>query len=112
MKYIVGIEGIRAAGEDITKYSHDDLKSNIIRLYKVKRDMKWKGPARQTFSQKFDLTIDNLYKMENALEVFGSFLVYCSDHYSDCVSELNKGWQEHYNELLDQINEEKIKDFM
>lgn len=112
MKYIVNVNVLKEAGEKITNYSHDNLKENILKLYKIKRDMKWQGNGRNSFSDSFDFVIDRLYKMENALEIYGSFLTFSSEHYDECLDEMQQDWERHLRELQDKLNKEKIDDLM
>ena len=112
MKYIVSIDKLKDAGKDIKDYANNNMKSNILALYKMNRDMKWKSPAKISYTENFDTLINRLYKMENAIETYGEFLSFCSEHYGECADELQKGWEEHLKELEDKLDLTREIDFM
>ena len=109
MKYIVGISELKEVGDDIVNYSSNDFRNNIEMLYKLKKEMIWKGSAQEAFFDRFDMAINSLYTIENAIEKYGMFLSFCSEHYHDTVSELQKGWNEYLQELEAKKNNKKLE---
>lgn len=104
MKYIVGINEVKEVGKSIQNYAQNDLHNNIFELHKMKLNMKWQGPAKQMFSEKFDSALERLYKMERSIEACGEFLSHSGESFGECVDELQEDWEKHLRE-----QEEKFK---
>ena len=109
MKYIVGISQLKDVGQDIVDYSTNNLKENIQLLNKQKRELKWDSPNSVDFMEMYDTAMDRLFTMEKAIEEYGHFMIYCSEHYHDTTSELAKGWQEYLKELEEKADKDKLE---
>jgi len=105
MRYFVRMDRLKEEGANLRTFADESVYQKVDHLKKIKTEMEWNSPAGEAFYDVYDSLINNLYDIGLVIEKLGSFMEYCSEHYTDANKEVIGEWVE----LIDDIERERLK---
>lgn len=106
-KYYVKMEELKTEGEEIQKYAKDVVDSKIQELIALADKLEWEGPTHEMFIELFNDKIKKIRYVAKMIEVYGKFMVYASEGFTD----VNKKFSEDMQKIMEELKQqnEKIK---
>ena len=94
MKYKLKTNELCDFNDYIEDIINNELNPKINKMDKVAKKALWNGVARDTFVERYDLTMRELKKIPKVLNVYLDFLDNVVTNYDDALSELQKKMKE------------------
>ena len=106
-KYYVKMEELKTEGEEIQKYAKDVVDTKMQELIALADKLEWEGPTHEMFMELFNEKIKKIRYVAKMIEVYGKFMVYASEGFTD----VNKKFAEDMQKIMEELKQqnEKIK---
>lgn len=106
-KYYVKMEELKTEGEEIQKYAKDVVDMKMQELIALADKLEWEGPTHEMFMELFNEKIKKIRYVAKMIEVYGKFMVYASEGFTD----VNKKFAEDMQKIMEELKQqnEKIK---
>ncbi len=102
MKYKIYLDELEEETNKIINYSKRDINDKINEIREIGNDIKWSGPAHDSYMEVFNNQIYELQMMNGKVELLGHYLGLCTNQYSDTNNKVKNNWKKY-------IEEEKMK---
>lgn len=91
---------IETKGEELVRYSKNDINTKIEELKVSPKKFVWQGPAYDTFIKGYNTKIKKITELNNNLAKIAEYLLRVKEDYSNTNERIENA----YNELLDEFN--------
>lgn len=104
MKYLIKMDKLKDEGISLQKYAKTVIDEKIAYAITLRENMGWQGEAARRFDQKYQKMVSDLYELANVVEKLGSFMEFCSEHYTEVNDDVINKWTEVMEEIESRRN--------
>ena len=91
---------IEAKGEELIRYSKNDINTKIEELKDTTKNFVWQGTAYDTFMKGYNAKINKMTELNNNMAKIAEYLLRVKDDYANANEKIENA----YNEFLDEVN--------